>query len=157
MPANTRGIEASSVHRSPFRQKSQSRGTVTPLNPGKRCSARTRWRKSQVGFVGRSIFDPQFFARRFLQSRTAHPRAEKWPCLTPVAGITVRSLRSDLLGRNRENGHYSRIFQEIKARIFCSPDLLAEREGFEPPVPFRARRFSRPEPSTTRPPLRGLG
>ena len=31
---------------------------------------------------------------------------------------------------------------------------MAEREGFEPPVPFRARRFSRPEPSTTRPPLR---
>jgi hypothetical protein len=31
---------------------------------------------------------------------------------------------------------------------------LAEREGFEPPVPFRVRRFSRPEPSTTRPPLR---
>jgi hypothetical protein len=32
--------------------------------------------------------------------------------------------------------------------------VLAEREGFEPPVPFRVRRFSRPEPSTTRPPLR---
>src|SRR3954469_7504637 len=31
---------------------------------------------------------------------------------------------------------------------------MAEREGFEPPVPFQARRFSRPEPSTTRPPLR---
>ena len=31
---------------------------------------------------------------------------------------------------------------------------MAEREGFEPPVPFRVRRFSRPEPSTTRPPLR---
>src|SRR5438270_1727205 len=30
---------------------------------------------------------------------------------------------------------------------------MAEREGFEPPVPFRVRRFSRPEPSTTRPPL----
>ena len=31
---------------------------------------------------------------------------------------------------------------------------MAEWEGFEPPVPFRVRRFSRPEPSTTRPPLR---
>src|ERR1035437_6610029 len=30
---------------------------------------------------------------------------------------------------------------------------LAEREGFEPPIPFRVCRFSRPEPSTTRPPL----
>ena len=34
--------------------------------------------------------------------------------------------------------------------------VMAEREGFEPPVPFRVRRFSRPEPSTTRPPLRLL-
>ncbi len=31
--------------------------------------------------------------------------------------------------------------------------FLAEREGFEPPIPFRVCRFSRPEPSTTRPPL----
>src|SRR3982750_4674285 len=30
---------------------------------------------------------------------------------------------------------------------------LAEREGFEPPVPFRVQWFSRPPPSTTRPPL----
>ena len=30
---------------------------------------------------------------------------------------------------------------------------MAEREGFEPPVEFPPRRFSRPEPSTTRPPL----
>ena len=34
--------------------------------------------------------------------------------------------------------------------------VLAEREGFEPPIPFRVCRFSRPEPSTTRPPLRIL-
>jgi hypothetical protein len=33
---------------------------------------------------------------------------------------------------------------------------LAEREGFEPPIPFQVCRFSRPEPSTTRPPLRLL-
>ena len=31
---------------------------------------------------------------------------------------------------------------------------LAEREGFEPPVPFRVQWFSRPPPSTTRPSLR---
>ena len=35
-------------------------------------------------------------------------------------------------------------------------DSLAEREGFEPPIPFRVCRFSRPEPSTARPPLRSL-
>jgi hypothetical protein len=31
---------------------------------------------------------------------------------------------------------------------------MAEREGFEPPIPFQVCRFSRPVPSTTRPPLR---
>ena len=33
-------------------------------------------------------------------------------------------------------------------------EAMAEREGFEPPIPFQVCRFSRPEPSTTRPPLR---
>src|SRR5271167_499945 len=33
---------------------------------------------------------------------------------------------------------------------------MAEREGFEPPIPFQGCRFSRPEPSTARPPLRRL-
>ena len=36
--------------------------------------------------------------------------------------------------------------------IYCQ--VLAEREGFEPPVGFPLRRFSRPEQSTTLPPLR---
>ena len=35
-------------------------------------------------------------------------------------------------------------------------DLMAEREGFEPPIALRPCRFSRPEPSTTRPPLRNF-
>ncbi len=30
---------------------------------------------------------------------------------------------------------------------------MAESEGFEPPIPFQVRRFSRPMPSTTRPAL----
>src|SRR5438105_9434172 len=33
---------------------------------------------------------------------------------------------------------------------------MAEREGFEPPIPFQVCRFSRPVPSTTRPSLRLL-
>jgi hypothetical protein len=36
-----------------------------------------------------------------------------------------------------------------------SEDLMAEGEGFEPPVPFRAQRFSRPPVSTAHPSLRG--
>jgi hypothetical protein len=34
---------------------------------------------------------------------------------------------------------------------------MAEREGFEPPVPFQAQRFSRPPVSTTHTPLRVIG
>ena len=33
---------------------------------------------------------------------------------------------------------------------------MAEREGFEPSVPVRIQRFSRPSPSTTQPSLRCL-
>ena len=42
--------------------------------------------------------------------------------------------------------------------VYCGDnyDLMAEREGFEPPKDFRPCRFSRPVPSTTRPPLRLL-
>jgi hypothetical protein len=29
--------------------------------------------------------------------------------------------------------------------------VMAEEEGFEPPIPFQVRQFSRLEPSTTRP------
>jgi hypothetical protein len=32
---------------------------------------------------------------------------------------------------------------------------MAEREGFEPPIPFRVYRFSRPTVSTAHTPLRG--
>ncbi len=34
---------------------------------------------------------------------------------------------------------------------------MAEGEGFEPPVPFQAQRFSRPPVSTAHPSLRGRG
>ena len=38
----------------------------------------------------------------------------------------------------------------------CEGERRAEREGFEPPEPFRVQWFSRPPPSTTRPSLRVL-
>src|SRR5262249_40119973 len=40
------------------------------------------------------------------------------------------------------------------ARPHAGERRVAEEEGFEPPVPFRVQWFSRPPPSTTRPPLR---
>ncbi len=36
-------------------------------------------------------------------------------------------------------------------------EMLAEREGFEPSVELPLRRFSKPVPSATRPPLRAVG
>src|ERR1700731_4820082 len=39
-------------------------------------------------------------------------------------------------------GHVSRIAGEGAAKFLCSEDWLAEGEGFEPPVPFQAQRFS---------------
>ena len=42
-------------------------------------------------------------------------------------------------------------------RIQVLGNFMAEGEGFEPPVPFQAQRFSRPPVSTAHPSLRGLG
>jgi hypothetical protein len=41
------------------------------------------------------------------------------------------------------------------SRFLCIPDYMAEGEGFEPPVPFRVHRFSRPTVSTAHTSLRG--
>ena len=61
------------------------------------------------------------------------------------AGIRARSHRANArcgvtgAGSLRPPSHFVRV---------------AEGEGFEPPVPFRVQRYSRPPPSTTRPSLR---
>ena len=44
---------------------------------------------------------------------------------------------------------------EILSATEGPEDYLAEGEGFEPPVPFRVQRFSRPPVSTTHTSLRG--
>ena len=47
------------------------------------------------------------------------------------------------------------VTRAARARNACpSPDSLAEGVGFEPTSDFRRCRFSRPVPSTARPPLR---
>ena len=45
-------------------------------------------------------------------------------------------------------------FPGTTSGFLCTPDCVAEREGFEPPVRFPVLQFSRLAPSTTRPPLR---
>jgi hypothetical protein len=42
-------------------------------------------------------------------------------------------------------------FPVLRGRENGSEDEMAEEEGFEPPIPFQVRQFSRLEPSTTRP------
>jgi hypothetical protein len=80
----------------------------------------------------------------------------KSPSSDRIGCGAVRSLQSALSGNNREIRALFVYFGGKRAGFLCTSDCVAEREGFEPPVPFRARRFSRPEPSTTRPPLRLL-
>jgi hypothetical protein len=43
----------------------------------------------------------------------------------------------------------------LDVTLFIINDLMAEGEGFEPPVPLQAQRFSRPPVSTAHPSLRG--
>ena len=44
------------------------------------------------------------------------------------------------------------LIQKLRWGIsLITSDEMAEEEGFEPPIPFQVRRFSRPMPSTTRP------
>ena len=47
--------------------------------------------------------------------------------------------------------------RHLQSGLWTKTGLLAEGEGFEPPVPFQAQRFSRPPVSTTHPSLRILG
>src|SRR5437764_8745623 len=46
------------------------------------------------------------------------------------------------------------MIKRCRWRLFEVKKCLAEREGFEPPVPFRVHRFSRPTVSTAHTPLR---
>jgi hypothetical protein len=46
------------------------------------------------------------------------------------------------------------IVRLLRINVSAMESKLAEREGFEPPIPAKVCRFSRPVPSTARPPLR---
>src|SRR5947207_15993233 len=65
-------------------------------------------------------------------------------------GIEVQRSRPVIAPRQRWNREYGgKVVERNRIGHFFNP----EREGFEPPVPFRVQWFSRPPPSTTRPPL----
>src|SRR5262245_28271304 len=61
---------------------------------------------------------------------------KNWPNVGKIEGLLTKYDRLNIYSKS------------LKA------NSLAEGEGFEPPVPFRVQWFSRPPPSTTRPPLR---
>ncbi len=66
---------------------------------------------------------------------------EKWRESLP-AGFsgTVSPVRFD--GKTCAIAAISRDFRSNAAEFLCIPDCVAEREGFEPPIPFRVCRFS---------------
>ena len=70
-------------------------------------------------------------------------RPEKKPKLNVSAAILVRSLQSALDANSAKNGQVSRISAKRKADFLCSPDCMAEREGFEPPIPVKVCPLSR--------------
>src|SRR5437879_13338032 len=72
----------------------------------------------------------------------------------PPRGRAVRSLQSGLSRKNREIRALFAYFGAKRAEFLCSPDCVAEGEGFEPPVRFPVQRFSRPPVSTTHTSLR---
>ena len=72
-------------------------------------------------------------------------------CLGSKAG---HFLQSGLSATSEELRLFPAIFSIYVAEFLCSPDCMAEGEGFEPPVPFQVQRFSRPPVSTTHTSLR---
>jgi hypothetical protein len=118
--------------------------------------------------------------RRCAQKSTRHGRIPGFrshcirlcPCLKPDCACAVQRKAATLtpfsaeqsvlyspvsLGRIAKYGHVSRMSGQVKARILCTSDCVAEGEGFEPPVPFQVQRFSRPPVSTTHTSLREGG
>jgi hypothetical protein len=59
-------------------------------------------------------------------------------------------------GPAASDSHQMRVIRAEKRRIPKTADSLAEGVGFEPTSDFRRCRFSRPVPSTARPPLQAL-
>src|SRR5438045_1379405 len=78
-------------------------------------------------------------------------RTKRQESLPPALGGTLSPVRFE--DENCGIGVISGDCTENEGRFLRNPDCVAEREGFEPPIPFQVCRFSRPEPSTARPPL----
>ena len=102
-----------------------------------------------------------------LPCRMCSTRTRTCRTICPLCAATSRTGGSGCTGR-MDRGFAQRVGSRCRGRLVGEADefftlrpdskscgiKLAEREGFEPPIPFRVCRFSRPEPSTTRPPLR---
>src|ERR1700724_1295768 len=70
-------------------------------------------------------------------------------------GKRAQSLRTSCAGLLLRCGLRARTWGiPVQPDFLCSSNYMAEGEGFEPPVPFQAQRFSRPPVSTTHASLR---
>ncbi len=69
-------------------------------------------------------------------------------CSSAYSPVPFGSEHAQICPETRRNSGFSLAAVEHQ-------DYMAEGEGFEPPVPFRVQRFSRPPVSTAHPSLRG--
>lgn len=88
---------------------------------------------------------PAPHARAIADGRDARPPSKSHMSSCIGWCIGLRKIVSDC----RAEGNAGRC-----ALVLHDAGSMAESEGFEPPIPFRVCRFSRPVPSTTRPTLR---
>ena len=96
--------------------------------------------ESQVTFAMNSIHDRQLFTSASLANRTAGPcsrenslAADGIHQSSPFSTVRLVEQKLPTMGIIRE------FSGRTKAEILCSPDCVAEREGFEPSVQVLAR------------------
>ena len=88
--------------------------------------------KSQLAGVEFRAFDRIAFASRPPRNRTAHVPSGEEPGQYCIRCRAVRSLQSGSSGNNREIRALFAPFGAKPAEVVCSPDCVAEREGFGP-------------------------
>src|SRR5262245_39919000 len=85
------------------------------------------------------------------QAGRARPEPGRTSAATVRGGAVGEGPTPVIRARSRFSGNKK---EALSLQTKRASRVLAEGEGFEPPIPFRVQRFSRPPPSTARPSLR---
>ena len=83
-------------------------------------------------------------------------KSERRRYILPALTTTANEFCSESGTKSRKARSEGKLDRARSNHMYKINKELAESEGFEPPIPFRVCRFSRPVPSTTRPTLRTL-